>query len=141
MTTARDVPDDPFGVVFGGLGAGLGVGLGLQALATFAVRTIQAGSPPAQSLDLGSPSAMVLLTGTLIAALAAGVTAWRVLAPLANPWRQGVLSLVAAFASFVLAMITMPVDRMLGRPGLLALALLSLVLAWLVSRRARAVSR
>lgn len=137
MTTIQNPPDDPFGIVFGGLGAGLGVGLGFQALAAFAVRTIQAGEPAAQALDLGSRPAMVLLAGTFVAAIAAGVTTWRVVSPLGNPWRQGVLSLVATFGSFALAMVAMPVDRLLGRPGLLLLAALSFAAAWLVSRRAR----
>jgi len=138
MTTSQNPPDDPFGIVFGGLGAGLGAGLGFQALAAFAVRTLQAGAPAAQALDLGSGPAMVLLTGAFVAALAAGATAWRVLSPLGNPWRQGVLALVATFGSFVLALVAMPVDRLLGRPGLLLLAGLSFAVAWLVSGRARA---
>lgn len=118
---------DHLGLALGGLGFGIAVGAGTQAVVTLAVRTLQAkgggpispaGAPP----DLGSAAALVLLLGTLAGLFAAAIATWTLLAPLRNPWRQGMLGMVAAFGSFVLSLLAIPLDRWLGRPGLLGLA-------------------
>lgn len=136
--TQADPPDDPFGLVLGGLGFGLLLGLALQALVGFAVRTAQAGAAPAGGLDLNSLPARILLVGTAVAALAAGMATWRVVSPLRHPWRQGMIAIIAGFGSFALAVVTQPVDRFLGRPGLVGLALIAGFFAAWIARRLRA---
>lgn len=74
--------------------------------------------PPA----LSSGPALVLLVGTLTGILAAGAATWMVLSPIRNPWRQGMLALIAGLSSFVLSLVTIPIDRRFGRAGLLGLA-------------------
>ena len=128
---------DPFGLVLGGLAFGLVLGLGLQSLVGFAVRTAQASAPPAGGLDLNSLPAKILLAGTAVAALAAGMATWRVVSPLRHPWRQGMIAILAGFGSFALAVVTQPVDRTLGRPGLIGLAVVAGICALLLARKLR----
>lgn len=136
---AKDVEaEDPLGLVLGGLLFGLVLGLALQALVGFAVRTAQASAPPASGLDLASTPARILLLGTASAAIAAGVATWTIASPLRHPWRQGMLSIIAAFGSFALALVTQPVDRLLGRPGLLGVAVVAGAVTLLLARRLRA---
>ena len=137
MTQTADTHADPFGLVLGGIGFGLLLGLALQALVGFAVRTAQASAPPAGGLDLNSLPARILLVGTAVAALAAGMATWRVVSPLRHPWRQGMIAIIAGFGSFALAVVTQPVDRMLGRPGLIGLALVAGLAAAMVGRKLR----
>ena len=139
MTVDSDsAPDDPFGLVLGGIAFGLVLGLALQAMVGFAVRTAQASSPPAGGLDLNSLPARILLVGTAVAALAAGMATWRVVSPLRHPWRQGMIAIIAGFGSFALAVVTQPVDRLLGRPGLIGLAIVAGAGAMWLARRLRA---
>ena len=138
MSATREAPSaDPLGLVLGGLGFGLVFGLGLQALVGFAVRTAQASAPPASGLDLASVPARILLVGTSMAAVIAGVATWSIVAPLRHPWRQGMLSIIAGFGSFALALVTQPIDRLLGRPGLLGLAVVAGIASILLARRLR----
>jgi hypothetical protein len=134
--------EDPLGVVFGGLGLGLTLGLALQSLVAFAVRSVQLAQPVAPGPpDFATPAALILLGGTLAASLAAAAATWMALAPLQNPYRQGMLALVAAFGALALALVAMPVDRLLGRLGLLGLALFAGATAFFIRRRMRALSR
>ena len=138
MSATRETPsEDPLGLVLGGLGFGLVFGLGLQALVGFAVRTAQASAPPANGLDLASVPARILLIGTSMAAVIAGVATWSIVSPLRHPWRQGMLSIIAGFGSFALALVTQPIDRLLGRPGLIGLALIAGSVTVLLARRLR----
>ena len=138
MTQAADTHEDPFGLVLGGLGYGLLLGLALQSVVGFAVRTAQVSAPPASGLDLASLPARILLVGTAVAAVAAGMATWRMVSPLRHPWRQGMLSIIAGFGSFALALVTQPIDRLLGRPGLIGLAVIAGGLAIWLARRLRA---
>jgi hypothetical protein len=51
------------------------------------------------------------------------------------------LAMVTAFGSLVLALVAMPVDRLIGRPGLLGLALLAGLASLLIRRRIQAMTR
>jgi len=136
--TSESASDDPLGLVLGGLLFGLVLGLALQALVGFAVRTAQASTPPANGLDLSSLPARILLVGTAIAALAASLATWSIVARINNPWRQGMLAIIAGMGSFALALVTQPVDRLLGRGGLLGLAIIAgLTSAYLARRISR----
>jgi hypothetical protein len=139
--TTWSVEEDPLGLVFGGLAFGLTLGLALQSLVGFVVRTLQQGQPASATPDLASTPAVVLLAGTLGASLAAAAATWSVLTPLHNPFRQGMLAMVTAFGSLVMALVAMPVDRLIGRPGLLGLALLAGLASLLIRRRIQAMTR
>lgn len=126
---------DPLGLALGGLLFGLVLGLALQALVGFAVRTAQASAPPADGLDLSSLPARILLVGTAIAALAASLATWSIVAPIRNPWRQGMLAIIAGMGSFALALVTQPVDRLLGRAGLIGVVVIAGALSVYLARR------
>ena len=132
-----DAPtEDYVGLAFAALIIGIIAGTGLAALGGALVRTLQAAAPPASSLELSSPPATALFAGTLAALLLAALVTWRVLAPARSPYRQGTLAMVSAFATLVVAMlVTKPIDSALGRPGLIGLAGLAFLAAWLLYRR------
>jgi hypothetical protein len=67
--------------------------------------------------------------------VAAGLGTWVWLAPIGNPWRKAMLSIIAGAGSFVVALSTWPVDRAFGRNGLLALAGVAALLCLLLARR------
>jgi hypothetical protein len=109
---------DPLGLVFGALGFGLSLGVAFQGLVTWGVRTLQ-GGPPTAPPGLGAPPAVLLLGGTFAAIVGAGLATWTLLIPIRNPWRQAMLAVVAGVGSFVLSLVSIPLDRAFGRPGLL----------------------
>lgn len=127
---------DPVSLVFRALPFGLAVGVGCQAMVTWTVRTLQLGAPASATVSLSSPPAVVLLAGTFGGILAAGLACWRMLKPIANPWRQGMLSAIAGLGSFTISLVTRPIDQSFGRPGLLFLAGLSGLIAIVLARRA-----
>jgi hypothetical protein len=131
-----DAPtEDYVGLAFAGLAVGISTGTGIAALSGFVVRTLQGAAPPATALDLSAPPAMALFLGTLVAIVSAAVVTWRILAPAQSPYRQGTLAMVSAFATIVVSLVTMPVDRALGPFGLLGLAAVALALAVFLHRR------
>jgi hypothetical protein len=132
---------DPVSLVFRALPFGMAVGVGCQALVTWTVRTVQLGAPATPTTSLGSTPAVVLLVGTLAGIVLAGVACWRVLSPIGNPWRQTMLSLIAGLGSFALSLVTLPIDRRFGRPGLLMLAGICGLIALLLVRRAPTVGQ
>jgi hypothetical protein len=80
---------------------------------------------------------MVLLLGTMGAAVIAALATWRFLAPLHNPWRQGMLSIVVAFGSFVVSLLAIPLDHAFGRAGLAVLIVGAALAALVIARRFR----
>jgi hypothetical protein len=130
-----DAPD-PLALVVSALGFGTAVGVGFQALVTWGVRSLQASAGPSAALpSLSSLPSLVLLIGTLAGIVSAGLASWTLLAPIRNPWRQAMLAIIAGLGSFVLSLVTIPLDRAYGRPGLLGLAALAGVLCILIGRR------
>lgn len=131
-------PDAPtvdyVGLAFRTLGFAVALGAGLSALVSFTVRTLQQGQPAGGPVDLGSGPAVVLLGGTLAALLTAAIATWRLLAPIQSPYRQGMLAVVSAFGTLVVSLVTLPIDRALGRPGLAAAAVVAFAVAWGVGR-------
>lgn len=127
---------DPIAVVLRALPFGVAVGVGCQSLVTWTVRTLQSGAPAGAKPSLDSAPALVLLIGTLLGLVIAGAATWRALAPIANPWRQAMLSIIAALGSFALSLVTLPIDRAFGRTGLLVLAGACGLIAMLIAQRA-----
>ena len=121
-------------------GTGFGIVLGATVItgALWLLRTIQAATPAADTLDLGSAPAVILFGGTVGGMVAGAAGTWRALRPVNSTWRQGGLAMVAAFASLVVSVLAVPADSWLGRWGVLGLALAGAALAW---RLARAVAR
>jgi len=131
-----DAPrEDHLGLAFGGLAFGVALGIGVNALVGFAVRTMQANRPPATGLTLDDPIALTLFLGTLGACLVAAVATWRVMAPVRNPYRQGMFAMVSGFASFIASLLGMAADRLAGRIGMVILAGLAFGAAHWVGRR------
>lgn len=130
MDPTHDTAPDTVGLVLGSLGYGLLSGLAVQALVTWIVRGMPTIDPP----TLSSAPALVLLIGTFGGIVLAGLLTWRRLAPIGNPWRQTMLGIIAGLGSLVVSLVTIPIDRGLGRPGLLGLAILAAAgcgwLAW-----------
>jgi hypothetical protein len=135
MTAGRAA--DPLGLVAGALAFGVTLGVGLLALVTWGVRALQAGGLAATDPRRGlTPGLLPLIVaGTFGAMLAGGAGTWALLAPIGNPWRRAMLGMIAGGASFVVALVTWPVDRAFGRSGLLALAALAAALCLVLGRR------
>jgi len=132
-------PDRDFvPLAIAGMGFGVAVGTTVITGALWLLRTIQAATPAADTLDLGSAPAAVLFGGTVGGMVAAAVGTWHALRPVASTWRQGGLAMVAAFASLVVSVLAVPVDTWLGRWGVFGLTVIGGAMAW---RLARAVAR
>jgi hypothetical protein len=116
-----------------GLLAGVLAGIGSAAIVLAAVRFLLRDAAPSDVPDTGLPF-LVLMTGTLAAMAIGGSVAWRGLAPVRSPYRRGVFAMIAAFATFVGALLATPVHYFLGIPGLLALSALSLTGAFVLAR-------
>jgi len=135
--TAR--PRDYVPLAAAGTSAGILTGTAVTALGLWLVRTVQIHDLPATNEpDLASPAAMILLVGTLAGLFTAGTVTWRLLTPIGSTYRQGGLGLVAAFATIVVVTVLgLPLDLLVGRWGLLALALVAGVAGWRLAGRAR----
>lgn len=130
LDAARDfVP-----LAIAGLGFGIALGATVIAVALWLLRTVQAGLPASDTLELGSTPALLLFGGTVGGMLAAATGTWRALRPLESTWRQGGLAMIASFASLVVSLLAIPADAWLGDRGVLALALIGAGLTWWLSR-------
>lgn len=128
---------DPVKLAAGALAFGVTLGVGLLSLVTWIVRSLQGSELGIAQTTRGLSAGLlpVLLLGTLAAMAAAGIAIWSLLSPIDNPWRKAMLSIIGGAASFVVALITWPVDRAFGKNGLLGLLGLSLVVCWMIGRR------
>ena len=127
--------EDPVGRVVTALAFGTSLGVGLQGVVTFTVRVLQQGAPAPAKPSLDSAPALVLLIGSLAGIVGAGLASWTLLAPIRNPWRQAMLAIVAGLGSFVISLVTIPLEGAFGRGGLLALVALAVVGCVLIGRR------
>ena len=140
MNEGPDSPPPNFvGRILAALAFGATLGVGLQGLVTWAVRTLQQGRPAQAAPSLTSGPALVLLLGTLGGILASGFAAWLLLAPIRNPWRQAMLAIITGLGSFMLSLVTLPIDRAWGRPGLLGLIGACALACVLIGRRMPAI--
>jgi hypothetical protein len=101
---------------------GIFFGTGVIALALWGVRTLQLAQAP-DSPARNAP-ALLLLGGTFGGLLSASIVAWVLMAPVTSAYRRGGLAVVSGFTTLVLALLAIPVDRALGRTGLLVLGAL-----------------
>jgi hypothetical protein len=122
------------GLAFAALAFSVVLGLSLMAFVTWTSRGLQAATPKP---SLSAPYAVVFLGGVLGSLAAAGGSTWWLLRPLANPYRQAMLSFVAACGAFLVSLLTQPIDLMFGRTGLLARGVGAAAIAIGLWRRAR----
>jgi hypothetical protein len=125
---------DPLGLAAWAVGSAVAMGLAVVTATTLAVDALRSSSGDAP--DLGAPF-QLLLWGTVAGIAIAAVVAWRLLAPLTSAYRRGGLALVSAFATVIVMLVCIPVNQILGRPGLAGLIALSLGISAFLARRAR----
>jgi hypothetical protein len=128
---------DILALILGALAFGISLGVGLLSLVTWLVRTLQASDLALAQPQRGFTARLlpVIILGTLGAIVAAGTATWSLLSPIDNPWRKAMLGVIAGAGSFVVSLVTWPVDRSFGRPGLLALTGLAALGCLLLGRR------
>jgi hypothetical protein len=115
--------------------AAVALGTSVAALSLYGVQALLAGAAPSESPVTRGPAPLLLLTGTLAAlAVAAGVT-WSRLRPVDSDYRRGGLAIVAAFGTFVMAVLAAPLHHFLGARALLALAAVAGATGLLLLRR------
>jgi len=117
-------------------GVGLGVALGttIAAVVLLGVRALVSQAPPTDQPDPTQPAGLLLIFGTLGACAIAGIACWTALAPV-PAYRRGGLSMVTAFATFVVALL-LPFANELGGPiGLAVVGLLGAVATSGLGRR------
>lgn len=117
-----------------GLVAGTLAGIGAAAAVLAIVRFLLRNAAPSDLPDTGA-AFFVLVIGTLGAMVLGGAVAWRGLFPVRSPYRRGIFSLIAGFATFVGALLATPVHYFLGVPGLLVLSAACVVSALALTRR------
>jgi len=129
-------------VVPGGLGlalraiaGGATAGLGLVSAVLWLFRTLQATGAAPQSPGPGDLAANLVLFGWLGGAGLGALAAWTLMSPIGSAYRRGGLAMVAGFGTLVLSLVAAPVDSLLGRSGLLGLALLAVLLFIMIIRR------
>ena len=83
------------------------------------------------------PAFYLLILGTIGGLCLTAAICWRLLRPIASTYRRGGLALVSAFATVLLMLVCMPVDRLLGKPGLIGLSALCGIIALVLAGRVR----
>jgi hypothetical protein len=133
-STVSPVAPDLVGRIIGALAFGVALGTGVLAVVTWGIRLLQGSNLAIATPQRGFTAGLlpVLLIGTLGAMVAAGISTWTLLEPIGNPWRKAMLGIIAGSGSFVVALVTWPVERAFGRSGLLVLAALALSICVLV---------
>ena len=117
-----DAPSEDFlGLAVASVLFGILIGAGVIAAALWAVRTLQIEAPAPAPGELGG-AGLLLLGGTMGGLVLGAGAAWTLMAPITSYFRRGGLAILTGFATLVVSLVAVPVDRFLGRPGLAALA-------------------
>lgn len=133
--TGEPVVPGGLGLALRAIAGGTVAGLGMVAAVLWLFRTLQATGAAPQTPGPGDPIANLVLFGWLGGAGLSALIAWTLMAPITSAYRRGGLAMVAGFGTLALSLVTAPVDSLLGRSGLLGLALLTLVLFVVIIRR------
>ncbi len=105
---------------------------------TFMVSGLRPTGGPAQ-IDTSAAYVNLFLYGLLGGLMCTGATAWFLMAPIDSNFRRGGLAIVAALFGFLVSMgVTFLANELLGGTALLGVALVGLVVAVVLGRRARA---
>jgi hypothetical protein len=118
------------------VGLGILVGTVVVAVSLLGVRGLVAQAAPTDQPDPMQPAGLLLILGTFGGCVVAATTCFAILAPLPT-YRRGGLSMVVAFATFVVALLLAPVYQIAGPLGLGLTAMLATAGAWALSRRVR----
>ena len=121
------------GFLAAALACAVSAGLVVVTATVLLVDALRAGAYP-ESLTL---RLYLVFGGTLAGILTAALAAWHLLGPISSPYRRGGLAMVSGFATVLLMLVCIPINQILGRPGLLGLLVLSIITAVLLARRAR----
>jgi len=104
------------------IAAGAVAGVGVVSLVMWLVRTLQLNGLAPLTPTPADTLATLILLGWTGGAVAGGLIAFGLLAPLVSSYRRGGLAMVAGFGTLLLSFVTAPVDSLLGPWGLLGLA-------------------
>lgn len=122
------------------IGFAILLGTALVAAVLLGVRALVSHSPPTEQPDPNQPAGALLLFGTLGACAIAAVSCWTAMSPVPT-YRRGGLSMVTAFATFVMALLLAPVNELGGIAGLALVAILCGVGALALGRRVTRLRR
>ena len=109
-------------------------GVGAAGLVLSLVRVLLRNAAPSDVPSTGA-AFYLLVFGTMGAMGASSAIAWRYLAPISSPFRRGVFAMIAAFATFVGALLATPIHYFLGQAGLLGFSASCLAAAFALGRR------
>lgn len=135
--TGEPVDPDHLGLALRSVAAGTMAGLGLVSAVLWLVRTLQTTGVAPQDPGPADLVANLVLLGWFGGAAAGGVAAWTLMAPIPSTYRRGGLAMVAGFGTLLLALVTAPVDKLLGPAGLLGLVALAALAFMVIVRRRR----
>lgn len=105
------------------LGFAAAVGATAITLVLWSVQTLVPAATTPDAGPVAGPAFYLLVLGTPAAMALAGITCWFLLRPVQSLFRRGALSVVAAFLSFLVSLVTLPANALYGRAGLLAASL------------------
>jgi hypothetical protein len=128
-------PSDPIVLAAASMAFGILLGTGVTTATLLAVRTLQVSAPPPATPDPFAGAGLVLLIGTFAGPLVAVVASWTLMTTVESPYRRGMLATVAGFATVLAAIVAIPLDHYLGRPGLLGYLVLCGAGSLAVARR------
>lgn len=139
--TGEPAAPEHVGLAFRAVGVGIMAGLAMVSAVMWLVRTLQvAGRAPTAPSPSDSITNLILF-GWLGSGFLSGLTAWGLMFPIASAYRRGGFAMVAGMAALLFAMITGPVDALLGRGGLLGLATAAGILFLFFIRRVNPSTR
>jgi hypothetical protein len=121
-------------VAIRGMAAAVLLGTAVVLFVLWGVRALVAGAAPSDRPVNSGPALVLLLGGTLVALLASAGTAWACLTPIDSYYRRGGLSLVCAFATFVMSVLAAPLHHYFGEGALVGVGTAALAGALVLLR-------
>jgi hypothetical protein len=133
--TGEPAAPEQVGLAIRALAAGSFAGVGAVSAVLWLVRTLQVSGVAPLAPRPSDMIANLVLFGWLGGALCGAILAWGVMASIASIYRRAGFAMVAGFGTLALAVVTAPIDNLLGRWGLLALTgLMTLVVVAILRR-------
>jgi len=112
---------DPVGLALAGLVAGAGAGATIITAGTTALRFLQSSGTVERDPDIGFT---VIWASLAVGVAAAATVGWSLTSAVDDQWRRGVIGVLSVFGAALLSSVAVPVDLLVGRPGLVAYAVL-----------------
>ena len=120
--TGEPAAPEHVGLAIRAVGTGILAGLSTISAVMWLVRTLQVTGRVPAAPGPSDSIANLILFGWIGSGFLSALTAWGLMSPIASAYRRGAFAMVAGLAMLLVAMITAPVDQLLGRWGLLGLA-------------------